>query len=114
MADAPTQYKVLKYITPAPQISTFRSWSGQISLQELRRSDLLDVLQFLDDEPNINKETKYFSYEHFYVVYTCFWKLDKDRDLSIDQVELSRHGDCGKRHADCGTCLRALMQASDA
>lgn len=32
-----------------------RSWSGKISLPELQRSDLLDVLQSLDDELNINK-----------------------------------------------------------
>ena len=90
-----------------------------MTAQELRRSNLLEVLQFIDEEPNINKEVCYFSYEHFYVIYTCFWKLDKDRDLSIDQAELSRHGDCGEgaapraivRHVGGALFLRSLLSS---
>ena len=33
------------------------------------RGDLLEALQQLDDEEDINKVLKYFSYEHFYVIY---------------------------------------------
>ena len=34
-----------------------------------RRGDLLHALTLLDEEEDINKVLKYFSYEHFYVIY---------------------------------------------
>lgn len=39
------------------------------ALSVLGRGDLLTVLQQLDEEEDINKVLKYFSYEHFYVIY---------------------------------------------
>lgn len=33
------------------------------------RGDLLQALTLLDDEEDVNKVLKYFSYEHFYVIY---------------------------------------------
>ena len=52
------------------------SGSGELGLTprihifELRcRGDLLGTLHQLDDEEDINKVLKYFSYEHFYVIY---------------------------------------------
>ena len=33
------------------------------------RGDLLHALTLLDEEDDINKVLKYFSYEHFYVIY---------------------------------------------
>ena len=33
------------------------------------RGDLLHALTLLDEEEDINKVLKYFSYEHFYVIY---------------------------------------------
>ena len=47
----------------------------------------------------------YFSYEHFYVIYTSFWKLDTDHDLRISREELARYGDEGKQ-----PCLLLLAQ----
>ncbi|XP_070497933.1 uncharacterized protein [Chironomus tepperi] len=70
-----------------------RSWSGKISISELRRSNLLDVIQLLEDEEDINQIMAYFSYEHFYVIYCKFWELDRDHDLFIDQKDLARHND---------------------
>ena len=35
---------------------------------------------------------KYFSYEHFYVVYCKFWELDTDHDFLIDREDLLRYG----------------------
>lgn len=32
---------------------------------------------------------KYFSYEHFYVIYCKFWELDKDHDFLINKDELA-------------------------
>lgn len=76
--------------------SVNRSWSGKITMAELRRSDLLQVLQLLEEEEDINQIMAYFSYEHFYVIYCKFWELDRDHDLFIDQNDLARHNDHGK------------------
>lgn len=91
-----------------------RSWTGRITVPELRRSnllqvrqrggrvgskwraestDILQVLQLLEEEEDINQIMAYFSYEHFYVIYCKFWELDRDHDLYIDQNDLARHND---------------------
>lgn len=77
-----------------------QSWSGQITLAELRRSDLLQVIETLEVEDDINQVTQYFSYEHFYVIYCKFWELDRDHDLFIDKHDLARHSDHGKHTAE--------------
>ena len=73
-----------------------RSWSGRITIPELRKSNFLAVLSTLDEEEDINQVTDFFSYEHFYVIYCKFWELDKDHDLFIDREDLSRHNDHGE------------------
>nr|CAG4640610.1 EOG090X00JH [Eulimnadia texana] len=70
-----------------------RTWSGRLSLAELRQSNFLATLRLLEDEEDINQITDYFSYEHFYVIYCKFWELDKDHDLHIDKKDLARHND---------------------
>ncbi|XP_076685541.1 uncharacterized protein LOC143377758 isoform X2 [Andrena cerasifolii] len=70
-----------------------RSWSGRISVAELRRSNLLSVIAILEHEEDINQVTAYFSYEHFYVIYCKFWELDRDHDLFIDKTDLTKHND---------------------
>lgn len=70
-----------------------RSWSGRITVPELRRSTFLQVMSVLEEEEDINQVTEYFSYEHFYVIYCKFWELDKDHDLYIDRSDLARHND---------------------
>ncbi|KAG5889324.1 hypothetical protein JTB14_027472 [Gonioctena quinquepunctata] len=70
-----------------------RSWSAKISIPELRRSNLLSIIQLLEEEEDINQITQYFSYEHFYVIYCKFWELDRDHDLFIDKQDLTRHND---------------------
>lgn len=73
-----------------------RKWSGTITLPELKKSNLLRVIQLLEEEEDINQITEYFSYEHFYVIYCKFWELDQDHDLFISKYDLSRHNDSGK------------------
>ncbi|XP_050727326.1 uncharacterized protein LOC127004070 isoform X2 [Eriocheir sinensis] len=70
-----------------------RSWSGRINLPELRRSNLLQVISYLEEEEDINQITDYFSYEHFYVIYCKFWELDTDHDLFIDKHDLAKHNE---------------------
>lgn len=73
-----------------------RSWSGKITLMELKRSNFLSVLESLEYEDDINLIKDYFSYEHFYVIYCKFWELDKDHDLFITKEDLYRHNNFGK------------------
>jgi EF-hand domain len=92
--------------------------SGKITARQIRRSDLLDAFYQVDDEEDINKVTRYLSYEHFYVLYwyvrrctripgrcgqtsaslfvafVCsrFWELDLDRDYRITRDDLLKYG----------------------
>jgi len=68
-----------------------RSSNGRLTLRELRRSDLQEALELLDSEEDINKILKYFSYEHFYVIYCKFWELDTDHDFFIDRNDLAHY-----------------------
>lgn len=69
-----------------------RQHNGRLTLQDIRRSKLLDTLMVVDEEEDINKERRYFSYEHFYVLYCRFWELDANHDLQIDREDLMRYG----------------------
>ncbi|XP_065337542.1 uncharacterized protein LOC135938002 isoform X3 [Cloeon dipterum] len=70
-----------------------RSWSGRLTLAEIRKSQLLQAVRQLDATSDINQVTQFFSYEHFYVIYCKFWELDRDHDLFIDRNDLARHND---------------------
>ena len=70
-----------------------RAGTGKISAKELRRSKLLEAMCFVDENEDINKETSFFSYEHFYVLYCRFWELDTDRDGALSREDLLKYGD---------------------
>jgi serine/threonine-protein phosphatase 2A regulatory subunit B'' len=72
--------------------------SGRITSRQIRRSDLLEAFQLVDEEEDINKVTRYFSYEHFYVLYCRFWELDHDRDYRITREDLLKYGDHSLSH----------------
>ncbi|XP_060624041.2 serine/threonine-protein phosphatase 2A regulatory subunit B'' subunit alpha isoform X2 [Anolis sagrei] len=94
LKDAPEFHS--RYITTVIQrifYTVNRSWSGKISLTELRKSNFLQTLALLEEEEDINQITDYFSYEHFYVIYCKFWELDTDHDLYISQKDLARYND---------------------
>ncbi|XP_059158353.1 serine/threonine-protein phosphatase 2A regulatory subunit B'' subunit beta-like isoform X2 [Physella acuta] len=94
LQDAPEFHS--RYVTTVISRVMFcvnRSWSGRITLAELRKSNFLQTLRRLEDEEDINQIKDFFSYEHFYVIYCKFWELDKDHDLYIDKNDLSRHND---------------------
>ncbi|ONM05886.1 Serine/threonine protein phosphatase 2A regulatory subunit B''alpha [Zea mays] len=69
-----------------------RSGNGHLTLRELKRGNLIAALQQLDEEEDINKVLRYFSYEHFYVIYCKFWELDADHDFLIDKENLIKYG----------------------
>ena len=89
-----------------------RSWSGKITVSELRRSKFLPTLKLLQDEDDINQVTDFFSYEHFYVIYCKFWELDKDHDLFIDREDLSRHNEHGTGRQFSSSSLTQLFTSS--
>ncbi len=67
--------------------------SGRITARQIRHSDILEAFQQVDEEEDINKVTKYFSYEHFYVLYCRFWELDHDRDYRITRDDLLKYSE---------------------
>ncbi|KAK7344042.1 hypothetical protein VNO77_13261 [Canavalia gladiata] len=69
-----------------------RSGNGRLTLRELKRGNLIDAMQHVDEEEDINKVLRYFSYEHFYVIYCKFWELDTDHDFFIDRENLIKYG----------------------
>ncbi|KAI5554578.1 hypothetical protein POPTR_019G019500v4 [Populus trichocarpa] len=77
-------YRIFYYIN--------RSGNGNLTLRELKRGNLIDAMQHADEEEDINKVLRYFSYEHFYVIYCKFWELDTDHDFLIDKENLIRYG----------------------
>ncbi|XP_074311398.1 serine/threonine protein phosphatase 2A regulatory subunit B''beta-like isoform X2 [Silene latifolia] len=77
-------YRIFYYIN--------RAGNGQLTLRELKRGNLIAAMQHADEEEDINKVLRYFSYEHFYVIYCKFWELDTDHDFLIDKENLIRYG----------------------
>ncbi|CAL9213628.1 unnamed protein product [Arabidopsis halleri] len=77
-------YRIFYYIN--------RSGTGCLTLRELKRGNLIAAMQQLDEEDDINKIIRYFSYEHFYVIYCKFWELDGDHDCLIDKDNLIKYG----------------------
>lgn len=60
-----------------------RSKTGKITIREFRNSQLVSVWTEMDRCQDIEKSCKYFSYEHFYVIYCKFWCLDSDHDMRL-------------------------------
>ncbi|KAG2278633.1 hypothetical protein Bca4012_041058 [Brassica carinata] len=77
-------YRIFYYIN--------RSGNGRLTFRELRRGNLIDAMIHADQEEDINKVLRYFSYEHFYVIYCKFWELDTDHDFLVDKENLMRYG----------------------
>jgi len=68
-----------------------RCGNGKVTLREFVKSDLVDQMFEVEADEDINKELKYFSYEHFYVIYCKFWELDTDHDFLIDKDDLLKY-----------------------
>ncbi|XP_067098631.1 serine/threonine-protein phosphatase 2A regulatory subunit B'' subunit alpha isoform X1 [Osmerus mordax] len=109
LKDAPEFHS--RYITTVIQrifYTVNRSWTGRITMTELRRSNFLQTLALLEEEDDINQITDYFSYEHFYVIYCKFWELDTDHDLYIDPKDLARYND----HASSNRIIERLFSGA--
>ncbi|KAI3748449.1 hypothetical protein L6452_11519 [Arctium lappa] len=77
-------YRIFYYVN--------RAGNGRLTLRELKRGNLIAAMLHADEEEDINKVLRYFSYEHFYVIYCKFWELDTDHDFLIDKENLIRYG----------------------
>ncbi|CAL8285483.1 unnamed protein product [Lota lota] len=109
LKDAPEFHS--RYITTVIQRIFYvvnRSWSGRVTMTELRRSNFLQTLALLEEEDDINQITDYFSYEHFYVIYCKFWELDTDHDLYIDPKDLARYND----HASSNRIIERMFSGA--
>ncbi|CBY41470.1 unnamed protein product, partial [Oikopleura dioica] len=69
------------------------AWNKKLAVPGLRKSEFAQVINSLDSLDDINNEQRFFSYEHFYVIYCRFWELDSDHDLRIGPTDLSKYGD---------------------
>uniref|UniRef100_UPI003AABAE46 serine/threonine-protein phosphatase 2A regulatory subunit B'' subunit alpha isoform X1 n=1 Tax=Centroberyx gerrardi TaxID=166262 RepID=UPI003AABAE46 len=109
LKDAPEFHS--RYITTVIQRIFYvvnRSWTGRVTMMELRRSNFLQTLALLEEEDDINQITDYFSYEHFYVIYCKFWELDTDHDLYIDPKDLARYND----HASSNRIIERMFSGA--
>uniref|UniRef100_A0A8R1HWJ3 EF-hand domain-containing protein n=1 Tax=Caenorhabditis japonica TaxID=281687 RepID=A0A8R1HWJ3_CAEJA len=67
------------------------SWSGKLTTDRLRKGGVLQAIRNLEFDDDTNKSLRYFSYEHFYVVYCKFWEIDSNHDLKISKSDLAQH-----------------------
>lgn len=70
------------------------SLRGRIYMKSWQRGDVAETFLALDKVDDVNEisEGGYFSYEHFYVIYCCFWELDADHDCIISKDEMLGYG----------------------
>eukprot|EP00744_Colponema_vietnamica_P015632 GILI01021921.1.p2 GENE.GILI01021921.1~~GILI01021921.1.p2 ORF type:complete len:370 (-),score=139.45 GILI01021921.1:101-1210(-) len=68
-----------------------RDDDGRLSLRDLRKGNLPQILLLTDTEEEINNIRDYLSYEHFYVLYCKFFELDTDQDFFLTKDEFSKY-----------------------
>ena len=68
------------------------SGAKRLSLRDVKKGKLLDAILEVESEEDVNACTRFFSYEHFYVIYCKFWDLDTDHDFLISRDDFLRYG----------------------
>lgn len=68
------------------------SGTKRLSLRDIKRGKLLQAIQSVEMNEDVNSCTKFFSYEHFYVIYCKFWDLDTDHDFLLSRDDFLRYG----------------------
>ena len=93
LRDAPDFWR-LYGITVIQRLSyVCRSWNGLIARHQLKHSDFLTVVEDLAAGGDVNDDHKFFSYEHFYVIYCKFFELDVTKRNALSLAELSRYAE---------------------
>lgn len=62
-----------------------RKGDYRMTFRQLKQSNILKSLFDIEGQPDINKNTDFFSYEDFYVIYIKFWELDSDHDFFLEK-----------------------------
>mmetsp|Transcript_8153 Transcript_8153/g.18600 ORF Transcript_8153/g.18600 Transcript_8153/m.18600 type:complete len:347 (+) Transcript_8153:559-1599(+) len=90
-----TEFQEKYVVTVACRVmySANSSRTGGLSRRECRQADLLGAWRDADAEDDINRVTRFFSYEHFYVLYCRYWELDTDHDGRLSREDLLKYGD---------------------
>jgi hypothetical protein len=92
-------------------LNFFIKTTGKMDLGQLRKSGLVAGLNFIDNEPDINKSIDFFSYEHFYVIYCKFWEVDTDHDLIISAEDLMVCNWYGRLTQMANSMYRGILEA---
>ena len=68
------------------------SGAKRLRLRDIKRGKLLEAFLNVELDEDVNSCTKFFSYEHFYVIYCKFWDLDTDHDFLLSRDDFLRYG----------------------
>eukprot|EP00041_Stephanoeca_diplocostata_P034029 m.1141517 g.1141517 ORF g.1141517 m.1141517 type:complete len:710 (+) comp24449_c0_seq27:317-2446(+) len=75
--------------------ATGRCGRWELSANDLRRCGFVETLWELEHAgTDVNDVLRFWSYEHFYVIYTLYWKMDDSGD-GLDRAALQRLTDDG-------------------
>ncbi|CDJ44083.1 protein phosphatase 2A, putative, partial [Eimeria tenella] len=64
---------------------------GCLSMRDLRRSSLVHIWCSLNPSTELSAVRKFFSYDHFYVLYCTFHELDEDDDFLLHRSDLCKY-----------------------
>lgn len=111
LSDTPQfQVKYAETVAARAMFELDLAGKGVLAISDLRRthSDVegsvfvrngygmfLEALWFSQFEADINRIMKFFSYEHFYVIYCKFWELDDNHDQKISLEDFLKYGGSG-------------------
>jgi Ca2+-binding EF-hand superfamily protein len=68
-----------------------RRQSRTVEWADFDRCDVPALMRSLDKVADINQVLRYFSYEHFYVLYCRFWELDTDKTHHVGLTNLRNY-----------------------
>jgi Ca2+-binding EF-hand superfamily protein len=72
-----------------------RRQSRTVEWADFDKSDVPTLMRSLDMVTDINQVLRYFSYEHFYVLYCRFWELDTDKTHHVNLQQMRHYGGGG-------------------
>ncbi|CAL5978634.1 Protein_phosphatase 2A regulatory subunit [Hexamita inflata] len=81
-----------------------RCFSNKLNKKQVIKSDILSEFWQLQRSADLNKFLRYFSYEHFYVIFCQFWQLDTDHDQYISEDELTTYGQITSQYTSKCIC----------
>ena len=79
---------------------------GRISFRNFANSNFCDCLVAVDTAPDVSDIADFFSYEHFYVLFTKFWELDTEETGKIDVETLATYDDGRISESICRRLLK--------